>query len=972
MQNFDFKPGSLVTLRNRPWIVMPSDDTEVLLLKPLGGSEEEMTGIFKPLAGKSEMPVSYNFRKPTSNDLGDFSSARLLYNASRLGFRNAAGPFRCLGKLSFRPRSYQMVPLIMALKQDTIRMFIADDVGVGKTIEALLIAKELYDRKEIKRFAVVCLPHLCDQWQSELKDKFGIEAVIIRSGTASGLERQIRAHENIFRAFPFQIISIDYIKTDPKRQVFLDHCPEMVLVDEAHTCARPQGATKAQQLRHHLIQDVAQKTKQHLVLLTATPHSGKQAEFQSLLGLLRPEFESIDIINSNDEQRKAIAKHFVQRRRADIIKTIEELNDDQLTFPERLPLDIPYEIGSAYAEIFNEILEYARDSIKQVETDKRKQRYSYWDALALLRGVMSSPAAGKSMLEKKSEKKRITDEEDDDFSVASINYDQEEHDEIIHEAESESVLDTDYSTEDNLPFSVLGKGQSIKAKESRKLLEFANRLERLKGLEFDHKAREAVNQVKDFIEEGYNPIVFCRYIQTANYVGSLLKEALKSKKYKDIIIEVVSSDDDDELRKEKIKLMNKKENARRLLISTDCLSEGIYLQDGFNAVLHYDLPWNPNRLEQREGRVDRFGQRSKTVKVALLYGSNNPIDGVVLEVLLRKAREIRKSIGIAVPFPENSASVMEAVTNSILLKPTVSIKQVGKQLEMFEDEKILEIKNMVAKALDEAEKREVESRSIFAQNAIKPNEIADELKEIDLVLGDVKTVEQFVVEALRFMGVQVGPVKDGYKVYATNLPQKLRGLLTSKPEVLISFKSPTPSGFKYIGRNHLFTEQLCQFVLNASLNSSEHRAARAAVVRTDMVSKKTTLFQFRVRNVIAEQPTLREIVAEEMWLWGYEGLLADGNIISKDKAYDLLMNVKASQNIEAGEQAYWLNEEMEWVKDEKTFRMHTDKVALKRAQKLVESHTNVRKLLRSERYKVVEPVLPMDLLGIYILLPTIN
>src|SRR4030095_13440040 len=100
-------------------------------------------------------------------------------------FRSGAGPCRALAKLSFRPRSYQMVPLIMALKQETVRLLIADDVGVGKTIEALLIAKELYERKEISRLAIVCLPHLCDQWQDELKSKFGIEAAIIRSGTVT-------------------------------------------------------------------------------------------------------------------------------------------------------------------------------------------------------------------------------------------------------------------------------------------------------------------------------------------------------------------------------------------------------------------------------------------------------------------------------------------------------------------------------------------------------------------------------------------------------------------------------------------------------------------------------------------------------------------------------------------------------------------------------------------------------------------
>lgn len=577
MTNFDFKPGSLVTLRNRPWVVQPSEDADLLLLKPLGGSDNEITGIFKPLANEADKPQTYNFVKPSEKDLGDFTSAKLLYNAARLSFRNAAGPFRCLGKLSFRPRSYQMVPLIMALKQDITRLLIADDVGVGKTIEALLVAKELYERKEIKRFAIVCLPHLCDQWQDELKNKFGIEAVIIRGGTASSLERQIRTHENIFRAFPFQIISIDYIKSGNKRQVFIDHCPELIIVDEAHTCAKPAGANNSQQLRYHLLHDIVRKEKQHLLLLTATPHSGKQAEFQSILGLLNPDFEKIDIITSTEQERKDIAKHFIQRRRADVLKWL----DEETKFPIRNPVDKDFEIGKAYADVFNDILTYAREIVAMTASDGRKQRYSYWDALALLRGVMSSPAAGISMLIKKAKKKGITDEEDD--------YEE-------NNAEREDSFETEYSGNDNLPATNV----PVKDAEARRLIGYAKRMESLYGIENDQKAKEAVVQIKTFIERGFNPIIFCRYIHTANYLGDIFKDVLKGKKFKDLHIEVVTSELDDELRREKIAQMNKSE--RRLLIATDCLSEGINLQEGFNALLHYDLPWNPNRLTT--GRKD--------------------------------------------------------------------------------------------------------------------------------------------------------------------------------------------------------------------------------------------------------------------------------------------------------------------------------------------------------------------------------
>lgn len=948
----DFKPGSLVTLRNRPWVVLPSEDDELLLVKPLGGSDDEITGIYKPLDDKNDIPKTYDFIKPSENDLGDFSSAKLLYNAARLSFRNAAGPLRCFGKLSFRPRSYQMVPLIMSLKQQTVRLLIADDVGVGKTIEALLIAKELYERKEIKRFAIVCLPHLCDQWQDELKSKFGIEAVIIRSGTATALERQIRAHENIFRAFPFQIISIDYIKSGNKRQVFIDHCPELIIVDEAHTCAKPSGANNSQQLRYHLLHDISQKQHQSLLLLTATPHSGKQAEFQSLLGLLNPEFEKTEITAASEPQRKEIAKHFIQRRRKDVLVWL----DEETKFPERNSIDRDYPIGKEYADIFNDILAYARDIVAATSGDGRKQRYNYWDALALLRGVMSSPAAGISMLEKKATKKRISDTED-------------EPGETVFSNETDSVLDADYSADDNLPLSVLGKGAALNDSESRRLFGYAKRMKDLFGLEKDNKAKEALSQIKAYLDSGYNPIIFCRYIQTANYLGEILKDAFKGKNYKNLHTEVITSELDDELRREKIALMNKSE--RRLLIATDCLSEGINLQEGFNALLHYDLPWNPNRLEQREGRIDRFGQQSPLVEVALLYGSNNPIDGVVLEVLLRKAREIRRSIGISVPFPENSTSIMEAVTKAILLKPSVSIMQVSQQLSMFEAEEITEAKNSVAAAFKESERRESTSRSIFAQNSIKAGEIEADLKEVDEAIGDVKAVEHFVIEALRFMGVQAEAKKDGYKIFTINIPERIRELLTEKNEILVSFKSPTPAGYKYIGRNHPFTEQLSQTVINSALQGQHNSAARAAVIRTKDVAKKTVLFQLRIRNVVAEQPGNKEIVAEEMWLWGYVAEIDNRQFIDKETAIALLMSAKAAQNVEVPEQEYWLNEELIWIKDEELFRSYTDSVALERAQHLVDAHTRFKKLVSGNKYKVVEPVLPMDVLGVYILLPQI-
>lgn len=947
-----YTPGSLVTYRKRAWVILPSEEEQTLLLKPLGGSEEEITGIYEPLEPFHQVLSPFEFPKPTAAHIGDFASAQLLYDAARLLFRNAAGPFRCLSKLSFRPRSYQMVPLIMAMRQQVTRLLIADDVGIGKTLEALLIARERYERGEIRGFAVICLPHLCEQWQHELKDKFGMDAAIIRSGTITGLERQINSNETIFRAFPFQIISIDYIKASTKRQLFIDQCPDLIIVDEAHTCARPAGAHRSQQQRYHLISELAEKKERHIILLTATPHSGKQEELQSLLGLLQPEFESV-LITQAGEQHRRLAAHFIQRRRADVAQWLGEATH----FPKRRSREIAYVAPQNYMQLFDRILAYARQLTRKHEGDAHKQRFAYWEALALLRGVMSSPAAGVEMLRCKALKKQHRNEDDTETDFA-----------LIEAAERDSVLDADFSTDDSLPLGVLE--QNVTNEESRQLIAFARELEEMQHPDKDNKARRAIEWVQEMLKKGKAPIVFCRYIHTANYLGKLLKQILHEQITQgQTVVEVITGELNDEIRRERIKAMQQAE--RRLLIATDCLSEGINLQQAFNAVLHYDLPWNPNRLEQREGRIDRFGQPSAEVEVALLYGKNNPMDGTVLDILIRKAREIRRSTGIAVPIPEDSSTIMQAITQAILLRQP-QVKQ-SEQMTLFTDEEINTSAQKIMQAFAEAEQREKISRTLFAQHAIKADEIEADLREIDDAIGNVQTLTDFVIRALRSMGVQIEESKHGYRLFTSNLPEHFQMLLPNKKSPLfISFQSPTPEGYFYIGRNHTFVEQLCQYVMNNALHgqTAERLAARAAVIRTSAVQKKTVLLQLRIRSVIAEKRTQRRILAEEMWLWGYCGNLKNGDFIGKDRATELLTSARPSQNMTRQEQESWLNDELEQLADKDTFKAITAPIARQRAEHLIEAHTRFQKMVGTHQYEVVT-LLPMDLLGMYVLLPTV-
>lgn len=170
-------------------MVLPSQDRDVLLLRPLSGSDEEPAGIFLPLEGRDVRPSAFD--PPDAALAGDATGGMLLFDAARLSLRGGAAPFRSLSRIAVTPRPYQFVPLIMALRQERVRLLIADDVGVGKTIEAALIARELLDRGLARRLAILCPAHLCDQWQRELFDKVGIAAEVVQPSSVGRLERQL-------------------------------------------------------------------------------------------------------------------------------------------------------------------------------------------------------------------------------------------------------------------------------------------------------------------------------------------------------------------------------------------------------------------------------------------------------------------------------------------------------------------------------------------------------------------------------------------------------------------------------------------------------------------------------------------------------------------------------------------------------------------------------------------------------------
>ena len=953
----EYKTGTLVEFRSRPWVVQQSSDKDLLIIKPLGGTDAETIGLYKPLYGdKLKTTVnSYNFRKPSSEDIGVNSypeAARILYNACRLSFRDIAGPFQCLGRLSFEPRPYQMVPLILALKHQIIRLLISDDVGIGKTLESLLIAKELLDRKEIQRFAVICLPHLCEQWQNEIRDKFGLEAEIIRSSTISRLEKNMRANQNVFRDIPFQIISIDYIKSSDRKQMFLQHCPEFIIVDEAHTCAKPKGANKGQQLRHSLLSDLA-TTDRHIVLLTATPHSGNMEEFQSVIGLLKPEFKHYTLEDA--KQREELSHYFIQRRRADVKPYV----GNDIIFPERVQFDQQYRLSNQYYALLMDIIDYVREGVKQAKTlKKQKQRYIYWDLLALIRGVMSSPDAGISML-----KNKITKQSNDSDDAV-------EDDEKIFKFND--ALKDGYINDDVIPESYEQATNSDKTK----FRSFISALMEIKENEQDSKVKELAKAIDFALNSGYNPIVFCQYIQTAEYCKGIVEKHIRAnKKYKDVAIEVITSKLTDEDRKMKIDELSK--TPRHILVCTDCLSEGVNLQNGFNSVIHYDLPWNPNRVEQRNGRIDRFGQTEPEVSIFTLFDEeNNPVDKIIMKVLYRKQEQIRKNLGIYIPIADNDSSLMENIMEEIIVLDTK--QKFIHQPTLFDFEDFTETTEEHELRLQRAVEIEKKSHTYFAHNtkAMNPTRLVESLNEAKKVIGDVNDTRDFVVSELRHAGINVKedilPLCYSFQLIELedNLKSYFSRAIDKKGTVRISFASPTPKNYMCIGRNHSFVEDLSRGVVNDTINGGPLGACRAMVIETDMVDAATTILLMRVRSVISETKQKdHQVVGEEMIFLGYKGKIENHDFISDEECRKLFLESRATGDIEIAAQRTAFNRRLEWVENENTLREHTDDIALERANNLVRSFAQYRTYLTEAEYQVVNPVLPMDVIAAYVYMP---
>ncbi|QJF50687.1 DEAD/DEAH box helicase [Roseobacter ponti] len=908
-------PGSLIRARGREWIVLPGSGPDRLLLRPLSGMEGDATVVLPALEQVPPEPAI--FEAPDASRMGTSSDARLLSDALRLSLRRGAGPFRSSGRIAFEPRSYQLVPLIMALRLDTMRLLIADDVGIGKTIEAGLILREMWDRGEVTRACVLCPPHLVEQWVDELREKFDLHATAVTATTAPRLERGLALNESPFDAHPLTVVSLDYIKADRRRTDFAKSCPNFVIVDEAHASV---GGGRGKTQRQALLDGLAKDPDRHMVLLTATPHSGDAEAFDDILALLRPDFSQGGLSRAREE----LAQHFVQRRRIDVREEGWEVPGAKRTFPKHDVGKRAFKLTPSHLAFHEAVLAWCTERAAKAGHDARRRRLAIWATLALMRCVGSSPAAAVATLEAR---RALTEDIDLEAAIFDENEGQLSDDDLEPGAMAEDTSGFD---------DLLRTARDLEARPQE-----------------DAKLSLLKRELTELCSKGHQTVIFCRYIATAEAVGAALRN---DKTFKDRTIEVVTGRLPGQERRVRVESMS--ESERRILVATDCLSEGINLQTLFNAVVHYDLSWNPTRHQQREGRVDRFGQPAEQVRSLTIFGSNSAIDGAVLDVILRKAEAIRKATNVSVSMLDDRGTVSEALMHALVLK---SGSASGRQGDLFRD---LDPTADLERLWRDAEENEKASRARFAQRRLKPEEVIPEWQRVRDLLGDTEDVRRFVRRALDRVGITF----DGKSIPVDALPDMVREALSSRGiqgRTRVSFDPVARPGIEVLHRTHPIVATLSDILSEGALEDTPDALARSGAWVSRNATMMRTLALLRVRHrirrasaasddfLLAEEivPVLWEGTARELAAIGVDAL----KVLDEEVGATLPEPVRRAQVLRA--------------RDRIDASDALTAIARSRAETLIADHDRLRVASSTRGRTIVEPVLPPDLIALHVILP---
>ncbi len=499
------------------------------------------------------------------------------------------------------------------LKNPKIRFLLADDPGAGKTIMAGLLLKELKYRGLVQRVLIVVPGHLKDQWLREMKDRFSESFTIVDRGVMNASWGR-----NIWQEQTQVITSMDFAKQEDVMAALAEAHWDLTIVDEAHKLAAYRYGTKITKRERYRLGELLSRTSQFVLFLTATPHRGDPENFRLFLDLLEPGFfASTELLI--DSVRERDNPLFLRRLKEDLCDF-----DRRPLFPKRHVHTVKYYLSDEEKCLYNAVTAYVQDSYnKALAAEKRNVAFAL---LILQRRLASSVRAVRRALERRQARLREL------LKLGRWLADREEIDEdALEDAEELERLRQEEELLERLTAAETHEELQAEITQLEKLIQLAKQAERR---EVERKLEELrkVMEEERLRQTGEKLLIFTESRETLDY----LVEKLRAWGYAVVALHGGMNLD------ARIRAEHEFHEAAQVMVSTEAGGEGINLQF-CSLMVNYDIPWNPNRLEQRMGRIHRYGQ----VKEVHIYNlvAVDTREGKVLEALFRKLAQIQEALG---------------------------------------------------------------------------------------------------------------------------------------------------------------------------------------------------------------------------------------------------------------------------------------------------------------------------------------
>ena len=628
--------------------VMPDGMVTVVDVKWIGSVAIELT--YKDSSGRLGNELLYRDREPTLEVIvagrpwsfdGDGGLFRLVSEAHRIRLAYLFDPLLAVHTSLVDPLPHQITAVYgEMLPRQPLRFLLADDPGSGKTIMAGLLIKELIARGDLQRCLVVCPGNLAEQWQDELDQRFHLPFEIMTNDNYEAARTG-----NWFTENPLAICRLDKLSRNDDVQAKLEVTDwDLIVCDEAHKMsAHFFGGEVSYTKRYHLGRLLSGLTR-HFLLMTATPHNGKEEDFQLFMALLDGDrFEGrfrdgVHVTDTSDLMRRMVKEQLLKF-------------DGKPLFPERIANTASYTLSDAEADLYRQVTEYVREEFNRAEAlekDGRKGTVGF--ALTILqRRLASSPEAIYQSLRRRRERlaNRLR-EEQLMKRAADLRLDWSDDIPKYTEDDLEDLNDLPGAEVEEIEEKVVDSASA--ARTIAELQAEIDILRRLEGLALrvrqsgtDRKWDELSSLLQDqsemFDAHGHRRklIIFTEHKDTLNYLADRITSLLGRPE----AVVIIHGSMGREQRKKAENLFTQDKDVE-ILVATDAAGEGINLQRA-HLMVNYDLPWNPNRLEQRFGRIHRIGQ----TEVCHLWNlvAKETREGEVFHRLLEKLNQERRALG---------------------------------------------------------------------------------------------------------------------------------------------------------------------------------------------------------------------------------------------------------------------------------------------------------------------------------------